>query len=114
MKKIKHSAIPVFLILLYSTVIAQTDTGGGMGGTGISNKPNVITPAMSEEICTKEKGIAVYQRKNANDNKVKEQGYACHGQKLKSKTDEIIELQFRSGERIKILENSQFFIEKSN
>jgi hypothetical protein len=114
MKKIKHSAIPVFLILLSSTVIAQTDTGGGMGGTGISNKPNVIAPAMSEDICTKDKGIAVYQRKNANDNKVKEQGYACNGQNLKTKSNEIIELQFRSGEKIKILENSQIFLEKSN
>jgi hypothetical protein len=55
MKKIKHSAIPIFLILLSSTVIAQTDTGGGMGGTGISNKPNVIAPAMSEETCANDK-----------------------------------------------------------
>ena len=114
MKKIKYSAISVFLVLLSSSVIAQTDTGGGMGGTGISNKPNVIAPAMSEEICTKDKGIAVYQLKNARDNKVKEQGYACHGQNLKTKTGEIIDLQFRTGERIKILENSQISIEKSN
>lgn len=114
MKKIKHSAIPIFLIILSSTVLAQTDTGGGMGGTGISNKPNVIAPAMSEDICTKDKGIAVYQRKNANDNKVKEQGYACNGQNLKTKSNEIIELQFRSDEKIKILENSQIIIEKSN
>ncbi len=114
MKKIKHSAISFFLILLSSTVIAQTDTGGGMGGTGISNKPNVIAPAMSEETCTKDKGIAVYQRKKTNDNKVREQGYACHGQNLKTKIGEIIELQFRSGEKIKILENSQIILEKSN
>ena len=114
MKKIKHSAISVFLILLSSTVIAQTDTGGGMGGTGISDKPSLIAPALSEETCTKDKGIAVYQRKNANDNKVKEQGYACNGQNLKTKIGEIIELQFRSGEKIKILENSQILIEKSN
>ncbi len=114
MKKIKHSAISVFLVLLSSTVIAQTDTGGGMGGTGISNKPNLIAPALSEETCTKDNGIAVYQRKNVDDNKIKEQAYACHGQNLKTKTGEIIELQFRSGEKIKIFENSQILIEKSN
>ena len=114
MKKIKHSAISVVLILISSTVIAQTDTGGGMGGTGISDKPNVIAPAMSEETCTKDKGIAVYQKKNTKDNKFKEQGYVCHGQNLKTKTGEIIEIQFRSGERIKILENSQIYLEKSN
>lgn len=112
MKKIKHSTISFFLILLSSTVIAQTDAGGGMGGTGISKKPNVIAPAMSEEICTKDKGIAVYQLKNAKDNKVKEQGYVCNGQNLKTKAGEIIELQFRSGEKIKILENSQIFLEE--
>ena len=114
MKKIKYSALTIFLALISAPVIAQTDTGGGMGGTGISDKPNLIAHAMSEETCTKDKGIAVYQRKKAIDNKIKEQGYACHGQNLKTKTGEIIELQFRSGERIKILENSQFFIEKSN
>jgi hypothetical protein len=114
MKKIKHSGISVFLILLSSTVIAQTDKGGGMGGTGISNKPNVIAPAMSEETCMKDKGIAVYQLKDVKDNKIKQQGYACHGQNLKTKMGEIIELQFRSGEKIKILENSQILIEKSN
>jgi hypothetical protein len=114
MKKIKYSTLYIFFALLSSSVVAQTDTGGGMGGTGISNKPNVIAPAMSEETCSKDKGIAVYQRKNAIDNKVKEQGYACNGQNLETKIGEIIELQFRSGERIKILENSRFFIEKSN
>ena len=114
MTKIKYSALTIFLTLLSNPVIAQTDTGGGMGGTGISDKPSLISPALSEETCTKDKGIAVYQRKNAIDNKVKEQGYVCHGQILKTKNGEIIELQFRSGEKIKILENSQIFIEQSN
>ena len=114
MKKIKHLALFIFLGLLSASVTAQTDTGGGMGGTGISDKPNLVAPVMSEEPCTKDKSIAVYQLKNAKDNKVKEQGYACYGQNLKTKVGEIIELNFRSGEKIKILENSQIHIEKNN
>ena len=85
-----------------------------MGGTGISDKPNEIIPAASEERCSMGKNIAVYQLKIAKDNKVREQGYVCHGQYLKAKTGEEIELHFRSGERIKILENSQIYMEKSN
>lgn len=114
MAKVKNSALFVFLIFLSASVTAQTDTGGGMGGTGISDRPNEITPAASEETCSKEKNIAVYQLKITKDNKVKAQGYVCHGQYLKAKTGETIELHFRSGERIKILENSQIYIEKSN
>ena len=114
MNKIKQLASVLFLSLLSASVTAQTDTGGGMGGTGISDKPNVVSPAMTEEPCTKDKSIAVYQLKNIKDNKVKEQGYACYGQTLKTKIGEIIELNFRSGEKIKILENSHIVIEKTN
>jgi hypothetical protein len=114
MNKIKQLASALFISLLSASVTAQTDTGGGMGGTGISDKPNVVSPAMTEEPCTKDKSIAVYQLKNIKDNKVKEQGYACYGQTLKTKIGEIIELNFRSGEKIKILENSHIVIEKTN
>ena len=114
MNKIKQLPIFIFLVLLSASVTAQTDTGGGMGGTGISHKPIVVDPVMSQEPCTKDKSIAVYQLKSATDNKVKEQGYACSGQILKTKAGEIIELNFRSGEKIKILENSHIVIEKAN
>ena len=113
MHKIKQLIFFIFLCLLSASVTAQSDTGGGMGGTGISDKPNVVAPAMSEEPCTKDKSIAVYKLKNAKDNKVKEQGYACYGQTLKTKVEENIELNFRSGEKIKILENSQIVLDKT-
>ncbi len=114
MKKIKQLALFITLSFISAYVTAQTDTGGGMGGTGISDKPNIVAPVMSEEPCTKDKSIAVFQLKSVKDNKVKEQGYACYGQNLKTKTGEMIELNFRSGEKIKILENSQIHIEKTN
>lgn len=114
MKKIKQLPLSIFFILMSAFAAAQTDTGGGMGGTGIRNKPSIVDPVMSEEPCTKYKSIAVYQRKSAKDDKAKEQGYACSGQILKTTAEEIIELHFRSGERIKILENSQIYVEKAN
>ena len=114
MNKIKQLSLIFFLNLLSGIAAAQTDTGGGMGGTGISDQPNVLAPAMSSEPCTKDRGIAVYQLKNTNNNEVKEQGYACYGLNLKTKEGEIIELNFRSGQKIKILENSHIFIEENN
>ncbi len=113
MKNIKHWILGLVIIGIYSSSFGQTDNGGGMGGTGINDKPQPIAPAMSEESCTKEKSIRIYQLRSAKDKKIKKQAYVCSGQILKTKPAEEIEILFRSGEKIKLLENSQMIIEKS-
>jgi hypothetical protein len=113
MKSIKHRILGLAIIGICSAALGQTDNGGGMGGTGITDKPQPMAPAMSEESCTKEKSIGIAQLRSAKDKKVKKQTYACSGQKFKTNSAEEIEILFRSGEKIKLLENSQMIIEKS-
>jgi len=88
-----------------------------MGGTGIKDKPATVEPATAEppsvKACKKESSIGLYQLRATKDHKVKEQGYVCSGQSLKAKSAETIEVHLRSGEKIKILENSHIYFEKA-
>lgn len=113
MKSIKHWILRIAIVGICSSAFGQTDNGGGMGGTGINDKTQPVAPAMSEESCTKENSIGVYQLRSTKDKKIKKQAYVCSGQTLKTKHAEEIEILFRSGEKIKLLEDSQMIIEKS-
>jgi hypothetical protein len=113
MRSIKHWILGLVIGGICGAASGQTDNGGGMGGTGITDKPQPMAPAMSEESCTKEKSVGIYQLRSAKDKKIKKQAYVCSGQTLKTKPTEEIEILFRSGEKIKLLENSQMIIEKS-
>ncbi len=95
-----------------SLPLAQTDTGGGMGGTGVKSQP--ITPAQSEEECTREKSIGVYQLKSLSDNKIKKQGYVCEGQMLITSKGEHSEIHMRNGMTVKLLESSKMIISNQN
>jgi hypothetical protein len=116
--KASFSRLMLCLLLTawFTSASAQTDTGGGMGGTGIKDKPATVEPAAAEQplakSCKNENSIGLYQLRVNKDNKVKEQGYVCTGQTLKTKSAETIEIHLRSGENIKILENSQVHFEK--
>ncbi len=118
MKLILLTATAIIFSTPFSRAFAQTDTGGGMGGTGVKERPSMIDPAKAEspsdKECRREVSVGLYQLKTAKDKKVKEQGYVCHGQTLKTKSSEFIEIHFRSGEKIKILENSQIYVEKTS
>ena len=95
-------------------VIAQTDTGGGMGGTGIKEKPAVVSPAKSEEPCNKDRSIGIFQLKSAKEKKIKARGYVCDGQILQTAEGEEIELQLRYGEKIIIHPNSKVQLSRPN
>jgi hypothetical protein len=116
MKIITKSLLTFQALLISSIVLAQTDTGGGMGGTGVREKPSLVAPANSESPlteCTKEKSIGIYQRKAAPDDKVKAQAYVCEGQLLETAKGEHIELHLRSGEKIIIFEKSRVRVSTS-
>jgi hypothetical protein len=112
-KTLLHISLAIFSSIAAS-VHAQTDTGGGMGGTGINEKSIPFDPAKAEKNsnseCKKESSIGLYQLKSARTEKIKEQGYVCVGQLLKTNLDEVIEVHFRSGIKIKIFEESQVHI----
>ncbi len=117
MKHIFPISLAILFLITSASLRAQTDTGGGMGGTGVKEKPSMIDPAKADSSsakeCRKEISIGLYQLKTGKDKKIKEQGYVCSGQTIKTKSAETIDIHFRSGERIKILENSQIYIDKN-
>jgi hypothetical protein len=117
MKHIFPISLAILFLITSASLRAQTDTGGGMGGTGVKEKPSMIDPvkadSSSDKECRKETSIGLYQLKTGKDKKIKEQGYICSGQTIKTKSAETIDIHFRSGERIKILENSQIYIDKN-
>ena len=85
-----------------------------MGGTGIQEKPVAVAPAKSEEPCSKDKSIGIYQLKSGNDKKIKIRGYVCDGQILQTGDGEEIELQLRYGEKIVIQPNSKVQVSRPN
>ena len=112
MRSIRHWILGIAVLGIHLIATAQTDNGGGMGGTGINDKSAPVSPAMSEEACSREKSVGIYQTVSNKDGKIKKQGYVCVGQLFKTKFEEEINIHFRSGHKIKILENSQIFIDR--
>ena len=102
----------IFILTISTNAVGQTDNGGGMGGTGISDRHQQVSPATIEEPCIKERSVGIYQIRSIKEMRTKKQGYVCSGQILRSRRDEEIDIHFRSGEKIRILESSQIIVEK--
>jgi hypothetical protein len=113
MKRLLQSLVGILFNTFFAISFAQTDNGGGMGGTGIKDNSKLMAPAQSDDICTKDRSIGVFQIKSSNDNRIKSQGYVCEGQLLQASSTEIIELQLRLGEKLTVLENSKVRITRS-
>ena len=63
MKKIKHLALFITLILISASVKAQTDTGGGMGGTGIKESRQLLDAAGLQKLaeCPLESAVGIVE-----------------------------------------------------
>lgn len=114
MKIRDHLFLCLCLLQVSAGALAQADTGGGMGGTGIREKPAAVAPAKSEEPCSKDKSIGIYQLNSGKDKKIKTRGYVCDGQILQTGDGEEIELQLRYGEKIVIQPNSKVQVSRPN
>lgn len=119
MKSSLHKLTLIVLWLPFS-VLAQTEPGGGMGGTGVTqaNKENLLDPAgisaQAEKSCDRANSLGVADIYSLSKNTIKKKIAVCANQKIQSLTDEFIIINFYSGIKITIEENSQIVIDKRN
>jgi len=112
--KLATALFSLALMLVSHAVVAQVDTGGGMGGTGTRRESELIDPAgggANNPDCSKTNSIGIVEVKNKNTQQILRREYACRGQMLESSSSEIIELYLRTGEKIIVLENSAVVVE---
>lgn len=108
------SLLGLGVLLFVNSVIAQVDTGGGMGGTGTRRESELINPAAGSDAnadCTKANSIGIFELKDKTTQRILRRDYACRGQMLETSSSEIIELYLRSGEKIIALENSAIVVD---
>jgi hypothetical protein len=101
------------LILVSANTAAQVDTGGGAGGTGArrESQPADPTASSSNTDCTKANSIGIIEIKDKTTQQILRRDYACRGQIIESTSSQIIELYFRTGEKVIVLENSAIVVE---
>jgi hypothetical protein len=108
------SLLGLGVVLFMNSAIAQVDTGGGMGGTGVHRESELINPAAGSDanaVCTKANSIGILEVKDKTTQRILRRDYACRGQILETSNSEIIELYLRTGEKIIGLENSAIVVE---
>ena len=100
MNKIKHLALFITLILLSAFAAAQTDTGGGMGGTGVKESRQLLDAAglQKRAECPLEAavGIAEIERiGNVQSEIIKKP--VCTNESVITQMDEKAVIYFRNG-----------------
>ena len=100
MKKIKHLALFIFLGLISATVTAQTDTGGGMGGTGIKESRQLLDTAglQKRDECPLETAVGIIEIQrigNAQSEITKKP--VCANESVITQMDEKAVIYFRNG-----------------
>ena len=99
MKKIKQSSLFIFLVLLSASVTAQTDTGGGMGGTGIKGSQKLLDAAGLQQRtdCPLESAIGIVEIKSISQEKTITKKPICANETVSTKIDETAVIYFRNG-----------------
>jgi hypothetical protein len=73
MPKLATNLLSLALMLTSGIVVAQVDTGGGMGGTGARRQSELIDPAGgngNNPDCPKENSIGIIEVKNKNTQQI--------------------------------------------
>ena len=119
MKSSLHQLALIVLCLPIS-VLAQTEPGGGMGGTGVAqaNKESMLDPAgisaQTDKKCDQANSLGTADIYNLSKNTIKKTIVVCANQKILSLTNEFIIINFYSGIKITVKENSQIVVDKRN
>ena len=113
MKKIKQLALFITLSLISASVTAQTDTGGGMGGTGIKESRQLLDAAglQKRAECPLEAavGIAEIERiGNVQSEIIKKP--VCTNESVITQMDEKAVIYFRNGLVIELKQSSSIVI----
>ena len=112
MKKIKHLALFITLSLISASVTAQTDTGGGMGGTGIKDKHQLLDAAdlQKRAECPLESAVGIAEIKRIGENESIDKNPVCANDSGVTKINETAVIYFRSGLIIEIKPSSSVSI----
>jgi hypothetical protein len=113
MKKIKQTSLFVFFILLSASASAQTDTGGGMGGTGIKESRQLLDAAglQKSDECPLETAVGIIEIQrigNAQSEIIKKP--VCANESVVTKMDEQAKIYFRNGLVIELKPSSRIVI----
>ena len=100
MNKIKHLALFICLCLLSASVTAQTDTGGGMGGTGIKESRQLLDAAglQKRAECPLEAAVGIVEIErigNTQSETIKKP--VCTNEPVITQMDEKAVVYFRNG-----------------
>ena len=100
MKKIKHLALFICLSLISASVTAQTDTGGGMGGTGIKESRQLLDAAglQKRAECPLEAAVGIVEIErigNVQSEIIKKP--VCTNESVVTQMDEKAVIYFRNG-----------------
>lgn len=112
MNKIKQLASVLFLSLVSASVTAQTDTGGGMGGTGIKDKRQLLDAAglQKRAECPIDSAVGIVEITRIGEKESIEKKPVCANDSVVTKINETAVIYFRSGLIIEIKPSSSVSI----
>jgi len=113
MNKIKQLLSFILLVILSASVTAQTDTGGGMGGTGIKESRQLLDAAglQKSDECPLETAVGIIEIQrigNAQSEILKKP--VCANESVVTKMDEQAKIYFRNGLVIELKPSSRIVI----
>ena len=115
MNKIKQLLSFIFLVILSASVAAQTDTGGGMGGTGIKEKnysSQLLDAAglKQRNDCALEVAVGILEIAKVDDESSTVKKPVCLNELITTKSDEKAVIYFRNGLKIELKPSSSVVI----
>ncbi len=100
MKKIKQASLFILFILLSASVTAQTDTGGGTGGTGIKDSRQILDAAglQKRAECPLESAVGIVEIEHIGKAQFEiTKKPVCINESVNTQMDEKAVIYFRNG-----------------